>query len=268
MRLVIKIGGSLVKEGLPDSLLSDVKAATSSHEVVIVHGGGDIVTEIATRLGKEQRFVTSPDGIRSRYTDAETAEIYQMVMTGMVAKKLLRSLARNGVNAVSISGSDGRLLVGKRKQKLVIVDERGRKMMIDGGFTGRVDSVNGALAELLMKNGYVPLVSPVAIGEENEPLNIDGDRAAAAVAIGVGAYSVIFLTNVDGLTLDGVLVRNLSVEQAKQEIPKIGFGMQKKVIAGIEAVEGGVKEAIISSGMRPSPVQSALAHESCTVITR
>ncbi|MDA4127555.1 MAG: [LysW]-aminoadipate/[LysW]-glutamate kinase, partial [Thaumarchaeota archaeon] len=220
----------------------------------------------ATRLGKEQRFVVSPDGIRSRYTDKETAEIYQMVMSGLLAKRLVLALGKAGVRSISLSGADGRLMQAKRKTKLVIVDERGRKVAIDGGYTGRVQEVNSSLIDLLLSNGYLPIVSPVATSEAGEPLNVDGDRAASSVAVGSGADAVVFATNVDGLKLDGGLVTHLSPAEATSQLSKVGFGMQKKVMAAVEAVQGGVKEAIICSGMRSSPLTKALAHDKCTVI--
>jgi [amino group carrier protein]-L-2-aminoadipate/L-glutamate 6-kinase len=268
MNVVIKIGGSLMKDGVPTDLVKDVAALTPKHRITLVHGGADKVTEIATRLGKEQRFVVSPEGIRSRYTDKDTAEIYQMVMSGLLGKKLVLALGRLGVRAVSLSGVDGSLLMGKRKKKLVIVDERGRKMAIEGGYTGRVESVNSSLAELLLSNGYVPVVSPVAVGEEGEPLNIDGDRAAASIAVGIHADTAIFTTNVQGLSLEGKLISHLTPEEAESSLPKIGFGMQKKVMAAAEAVSNGVGQAIICSGSEEGPVTKALAHENCTVISR
>ena len=267
MKIVIKVGGSLMKEGVPRAMVADVAALAPSHQVVIVHGGGDVVTQYATKLGKEQRFVVSPDGIRSRYTDRETAEIYQMVMTGLLAKRLVSALAAAGVKGVSLSGADGRLLQGRRKTKLVIVDDRGRKVAIEGGYTGKVVGVNAELVESLLSGGYVPVVSPVAAGESSEPLNVDGDRAAASVAAGIRADAVVFLTNVDGLELDEGLVARLTPSEASSRLPKIGFGMQKKVMAAVEAVENGVGEAVICSGTRDGPLTKALAHDGCTVIS-
>ena len=268
MKVVIKIGGSLMKEGVPTTLIDDVAARASQHQIMLVHGGGDVVTDFATRLGKEQRFVVSPDGIRSRYTDKETAEIYQMVMTGLLAKRLVLALGRAGMKSVSLSGADGSLLQGKRKTRLVIVDERGRKVAIDGGYTGKVQAVNSSLLDLLLSQGYVPVVSPVAVSEGGEPLNIDGDRAASSIAAGTHADAVLFATNVEGLQLDGKLVGRLTPEEASSKLPKIGFGMQKKVMAAVEAVDGGVKEAIICSGTRGTPLGKALEHDGCTVISR
>ena len=267
MRVVVKIGGSLMKEGVPPALIADVASLAPAHQIVIVHGGGDVVTDYATRLGKEQRFVVSPEGIRSRYTDKETVEIYQMVMTGLLAKRLVSALAKAGVKSVSLSGADGQLLHGKRKAKLLIMDDRGRKVAIEGGYTGKVVGVNAALLDTLTSQGYVPIISPVAVGEASEPLNVDGDRAASSVAIGDKADVAVFLTNVDGLKLDERLVTHLTPAEASSNLPKIGFGMQKKIMAAAEAVEGGVKEAVICSGTRGTPLTSALAHDNCTVIS-
>jgi acetylglutamate/LysW-gamma-L-alpha-aminoadipate kinase len=115
--------------------------------------------------------------------------------------------------------------------------------------------------------GYVPVISPVALSEEFDFLNVDGDRAAAYIAAGVRADKVIFITNVDGLVIEQKLVTKLTVDEAKVVLPKIGFGMEKKVLACIEALEMGVKEAIISTGQRENPISSAILHHNCTVIT-
>ncbi len=267
MRIVVKVGGSLMKDGVPAQLVDDVASLSPSHQLVVVHGGGDVVTDYATRLGKEQRFVVSPDGIRSRYTDRETAEIYQMVMSGLLAKRLVLAFGKAGLKGISLAGADGQLLTGRRKTKLVIVDERGRKVAIEGGYTGRVSGVNSVLLDQLLSQGYVPVVSPVAAGEAGEPLNIDGDRAAASIATSTKADAVFFLTNVDGLRLDDRLVTHLTPAEATSALPEIGFGMQKKVMAAVEAVEGGVKEAVICSGTRSGPLAKALAHDTCTVIS-
>jgi len=267
VRIVIKLGGDIVKGEFPPGLLADIKTVGSSNQLILVHGGGDTVTEIATKLGKEQRFVVSPDGIKSRYTDRETMDIYTMVMCGMIAKRLLETLARNGIRAVSLSGLDGGVLRATRKKKLLIVDDRSRKVVIDGGYTGKMQSADGAVIDALLERGFIPVVSPVAMGDEAEPLNVDSDRAAAYLAVGAHADAVLFLTDVKGLKLDGNVVEGLTVQEARSSLPKIGFGMQKKVLAGIEAMEGGVREVIIASGFGPSPLTAAMAHEGCTVIS-
>ncbi|MEO9295466.1 MAG: [LysW]-aminoadipate/[LysW]-glutamate kinase [Nitrososphaera sp.] len=264
--IVIKIGGSVV-DGLHPSTLADIKAIADKEKLVFVHGGGKEVTSIATKLGKEQKFIVSPGGVRSRYTDKETAEIYTMVMSGKINKAIVGMLLRQGIKAVGIAGIDGAVLKAERKKKLVIVNEKGRKMAIDGGYTGKINAVDPALVNKLVESGYVPVVSPIALSEDFDFLNVDGDRAAAYVAGGVKADKVIFITNVNGLMLNEKLVTGLTLEQAKETLPKIGFGMEKKVLACTEALEMGVKEAIIASGQVDNPISSAIAHQNCTVIT-
>lgn len=263
--IVIKIGGSVV-EGLHSSALADIKSIAGKYKLVFVHGGGKEVTATATKLGKEQKFIVSPGGVRSRYTDKETAEIYTMVMSGKLNKVIVQMLLRQHINAVGVAGIDGGLLKAERKKKLIIVNEKGRKMIIDGGYTGKITSVDGALVSDLIRNGYVPVISPIALSEEFDFLNVDGDRAAAHIAGGIRAERVIFITDVNGLTLNEKLVNSITLDQAKGALPKIGPGMDKKVLACIEALQMGVKEAIIASGQVESPLSRAIAHRDCTVI--
>jgi acetylglutamate/LysW-gamma-L-alpha-aminoadipate kinase len=190
-----------------------------------------------------------------------------MVMSGKINKAIVGMLLRQGIKAVGIAGIDGGILKAERKKKLVIVNEKGRKMVIDGGYTGKINAVDPALVNKLVDSGYVPVVSPIALSEDYDFLNVDGDRAAAYVAGGVKADKVIFITNVNGLMLNEKLVTALTLEQAKDALPKIGFGMEKKVLACTEAIDMGVKEAIIASGQVDNPISSAMAHSNCTVIT-
>ena len=264
--IVIKIGGSIV-DGMHPTTLADIKAISDKEKLVFVHGGGKEVTSTAIKLGKEQKFIVSPGGVRSRYTDKETADIYTMVMSGKINKVIVGMLLRQGIRAVGVAGIDGGILKAERKKKLLIINEKGRKMMIDGGYTGKINAVDPSLVHNLVSNGYVPVVSPIALSEEYDFLNVDGDRAAAYVAGGVKADKVIFITNVNGLMLNEKLVTSMTLDQAKAALPKIGFGMEKKVLACTEALEMGVKEAIIASGQIDNPISSAIAHSNCTVIT-
>ncbi|HZE79220.1 MAG TPA: [LysW]-aminoadipate/[LysW]-glutamate kinase [Nitrososphaeraceae archaeon] len=249
------------------STLTDIKKISEKDKLILVHGGGKEVTAIANKLGKEQKFIVSPGGVKSRYTDKETAEIYTMVMSGKINKMIVSMLLREGLKSVGLTGIDGIILKAERKKKLIIINDKGRKMAIDGGYTGKISSVDPSLLNTLAIEGYVPVISPVALSEEFDFLNVDGDRAAAHIAAGVRADKVIFITNVDGLVLEQKLVTKLTVDEAKVVLPKIGFGMEKKVLACIEALEMGVKEAIISSGQRENPISSAILHHNCTVIT-
>lgn len=262
--IVIKIGGSVVDDLHASATAEIAKAAAAG--LVIVHGGGKEVTRTCESLGKEPRFVTSPGGIRSRYTDAETAEIFTMVMAGRVGKGIVRMLQKGGVRAVGLSGIDGALMRAERKKRLVVLNERGRRQAIEGGYTGRITSVDPSLLRHLAGEGTVPVVSPVALGAEHELLNVDGDRAAAHVAGSVGADYVMFVTDVDGIMMDGRLVGRLTGREAAELRPKMGPGMEKKVLAATEALKMGVKTALIASGRRENPISRAVAREGCTVI--
>lgn len=256
-----------MKEGVSPELIEDLKDIVQSHKVVLVHGGGAEVTELASRLGEAPKFVVSPEGIRSRYTDRNTAEIYTMVMAGRINKRLVMMLQAQGISSVGLSGLDGLLAQADRKKRLVIVDERGRKMIIDGGYTGTIRKVNAELLHMLMQGGYMPVVAPVALGEEFEPLNVDGDRMAARVAGAVGADKLILLTDTQGLMLDGKLVSKLTADEANRLLKKIGYGMITKIHVAVDAVGMGVSEVLIASGLVKSPISSSLRHEGCTVIT-
>ena len=122
MLIVVKVGGSILEE-VPVLLVSDIKNVLSEHQLVLVHGGGKGVTAIASRLGKEQQFVISPTGFRSRYTDKETMEIFTMVMAGKINKKIVTALMKQHIPVVGLSGLDGALVQATRKKRLIIVDE-------------------------------------------------------------------------------------------------------------------------------------------------
>jgi len=264
--IVIKIGGSIV-EGLNPTILDDFKELVKKNKVVIVHGGGKDVTETAHKMGKEQKFIVSPDGKRSRYTDKETAMIYTMVMSGKISKNIAAMLESRGILSVGITGIDGEMIRAQRKKKLLILNEKGRKMIIEGGYTGKVSTVNPHLVNTLLDNGYIPIISPIALSEEYEFLNIDGDRAAAYVAGALNADVVIFITNVNGLLMEDKLVTKLTLDEAKNLLPKIGPGMEKKILASTEALSIGVKKAIIASGAVQNPIKMALESKDCTVIS-
>lgn len=268
MKITIKMGGDLLKgESLNVPLLEDLKKISKENSVAIVHGGGDLVTEMAKKLGKEQVFVMSPEGFKSRYTDRETADIYAMVMAGEINTKIVGTLQSFGINALGLSGFDGGLLRAERKKRIVAVDEQGRKIAMEGGYTGKIASVNGSLLETLMGGGYTPVISPLAMGMENEPLNIDGDRTTAAVAAAIKSEVMIYLTDVEGVLKDGKVIRKIAAVDVESLLKEMGPGMSTKIHAAVEGIRGGVKRAIITSGFIESPLSSALEGRCGTVIS-
>jgi len=268
MLLVIKMGGSILKEGASTDLVADLKSILNENQVVLVHGGGVEVTEIAKKLGKEQKFIISPEGFRSRYTDKETIEIYSMVMAGKINKQIVLALQSQGISAVGLSGLDAHILQAERKKRIIEVDERGRKRVIDGGYTGKINNVNTDLLKLLLGKGYVPIVTPIAMSEEYEPLNVDGDRTAAILAGALKADKLVLLTDVQGLMLKGERIPKIGAGEIKEVLSSIGAGMSTKVHAALEALAEGVGEVLITSGTGKNPITTALKHETGTVITQ
>ena len=263
--ITIKIGGSVVDDLHPSTIL-DIKKIAETQGIIIVHGGGKEVTKVCKQLGKEPKFIKSPSGIKSRYTDKETAEIFTMVLSGRINKAIVLMLQKNGVNAIGLSGVDGNIIKADRKKRLIIVNEKDRKQMIDGGYTGKIKEINSELIRLLVQHGLTPVISPIAISEESEFLNVDGDRAAAYVAAKTGCDKVLFITDVDGLLIDEKLVPKLTLEEAKEIRKNIGPGMEKKILASTEALDMGVREALIANGQKDNPISAAISHEDCTVI--
>jgi acetylglutamate/LysW-gamma-L-alpha-aminoadipate kinase len=266
--LIIKAGGDLVKEGLPRGLINDITNLRNHHQLVLIHGGGDIVTEMSIQLGHTPRFVISPKGFKSRYTSKEESEIFTMVMAGKINKNIVTSLEKVGITSIGLTGLDAHLLKASRKKQLIIIDERGRRKLIKGGYTGKVEEVNSDVLKMLLDNGIIPVLSPIALGENYEFLNVDGDRTAAAVASALKADRLILLTDIKGVRLNDRYIPNLTLYEAEAAIKNIGAGMITKVYAAIEAIKNGVEETIIASGFSENPISSALKHNECTVIKR
>ena len=268
MLVVVKIGGDLVKEGLSQNLINDIAATQEKHKLIIIHGGADVVTDISTKLGHPPRFVTSPKGFKSRYTDREESIIYTMVMTGLINKKIVASLEGKGITSMGLSGVDCHLIKATRKTQLVIKDETGRKKLIEGGYTGKITQINTEILNSLLEKKILPIISPVAISEENELLNVDGDRAASSIASALKAERLILLTDTPGVKLNDVYVSKMSLYEAETALNKITGGMVTKIYSAIEAIKQGVTEAQIASGMTEKPISTALSRENCTTITK
>ncbi|MGO9643498.1 MAG: [LysW]-aminoadipate/[LysW]-glutamate kinase [Candidatus Bathyarchaeia archaeon] len=267
MVVIIKLGGRVMDDALSEAALNDLETVSKQTPLILVHGGGNIVTRFAEKLGVEQKFVTSPEGFRSRYTDSETMQIYTMVMAGQVNKEIVRRLLTKKIPSIGLSGLDGALIRAERKKRLIVKDERGRRVAIEGGYTGTVKEVDKKLLVTLLDAGYVPVIAPIALGEENEALNIDGDRTAAHIAGALHADLLLLMTDVEGVSLNDTIRRKMTANEAKNSISSLGPGMITKVYAALEAISMGVSKVTIAPGAHESPFTSAMKNESGTVIT-
>lgn len=259
--LVVKVGGGAGIDVA--AVLDDVaRLRAAGRRLVLVHGGSDETNRLAEALGHPPRFVTSPSGRTSRYTDRRTLEIFEMAYCGKVNKGIVERLQRSGVQAIGLSGLDGRLLEGRRKASVRSV-EGGKVKLLRGDHTGTVDRVNVALLTLLLDAGYLPVVTPPGASEEGEAINVDGDRAAAAIAVALGAEALALLSNVPGLLRDpadpSTLVRR--VEAADPVGPErwAQGRMKAKLDGAIRAVRGGVGRVVLADAGAERPVTGALA---------
>jgi acetylglutamate/LysW-gamma-L-alpha-aminoadipate kinase len=258
--IVVKIGGS---RGINlDFVCADIAAlAQQDQKIILMHGAGNEANELGEKLGNPAKHVTSPQGFTSRYTDRATLEIYVMAACGKINTFLVEKLQRLGVNALGLSGVDGRLLEGTRKDAIRIV-ENGRQRILRDDYTGKVEKVNADLLRVLLERNYVPVIAPLAISYQGDALNVDGDRAAAMIAGALGADQLIILTNVPGLLQnfpdEASLIAKIDKQRVEQSISFAEGRMKKKVLGASEALALNVRQVIFADGRVEQPLQRAL----------
>jgi [amino group carrier protein]-L-2-aminoadipate 6-kinase len=257
---VVKLGGT---DGVDfTAICQDIANIRSSgSKLVLVHGGSEKSNRLSISLGVQPKFITSPTGYTSRYTDRRTLEIFIMAVNGDINTLLVEQLQGMGVDALGLSGLDGRLVEAERKETILSV-ENGKRKVVRGDYTGRITNVNTSLISTLLEAGYTPVISPLAISANHEALNVDADRMAAKIAVAVRAESLLLLTAVPGLLKsfpdETSLIRTLP-RQFLEEAGNYAQGrMKKKILGAGEALQGGVGRVIIADGRVSNPVSSAL----------
>jgi acetylglutamate/LysW-gamma-L-alpha-aminoadipate kinase len=229
--------------------------------VLFVHGASHETNLLSTALGKPPRFVTSISGVESRYTDRETLEIFCMAYAGKMNKLFVERLQQLGVNAVGLSGVDGRSMEGERKVAIKVIENGKRKVLRDD-FTGRVEQINTGLLTLLLEHGYMPVLCPPAISYESEIINVDGDRAAAVLAAAFKAETLIILSNVPGLLRDvhdaSSLIRRIDKAHLPSYMDFAQGRMKHKMMGVAEALAQGVGTVILGDARVEQPIQQAL----------
>ncbi len=267
MLTVIKIGGG---RGIdPAAALADIaERVAAGEQIVVVHGCSAAADALAAALGEPVRYVTSTAGVRSRYTDARMMRIFLMAALRVNAE-LVQQLQGLGINALGLSGLDGALLRGPRKEALRII-ENDRQRVIRDDFTGRVEQVNTDLLRLLLARGYTPVIAPLALAYSGEAVNVDGDRAAAMVAAALEADTLVILSNVPGLLADArderTLVTSLSSLDMSQYEAQVSGGMRRKLIGAREALQAGVRRVVLAAARAEHPVQAALAGKGTVIV--
>ncbi|MBS3069742.1 [LysW]-aminoadipate kinase [Candidatus Micrarchaeota archaeon] len=267
--LVVKIGGSIFANRA--NLIADFAAYAKQNKAILCHGGAAESTELAKKTGVETKYLTNESGMKWRYSTAQQLELMQMTLAGKINKTLVAELQKLGVNAIGLSGLDGALLCAR--QKIVNASEigadgtAGKLKVVRDDFTGKIDAVNSDLLSLLISNGYTPVIAPLALSENFEPLNTHGDRAAAQIASAMRANALAILTDVDGYfdPFPTNLVKRIDAASLPSTVQNASGGMKRKLVAAQEALGGGVKKVLIANGTKENPLTGALNGNGTTI---
>ena len=267
MTTVVKVGGSLeVADAGP--LLAEL--AGFDGRLVVVHGAHLQLDRLATRLGHPPRMVTSARGEVTRYTDRETMDHFLMAYCGLVNKRLVEELRRQGADAVGLSAMDGGIATGRRKPDLRIV-EGDRQRLLHDNHAGTIEAVDASLLRLLLDAGRLPVLTPPAISDQGEAINVDGDRLAAEVAVALGAQRLFILMNLPGLLRDpgdeASLIARLDPDEIEAHLPLARGRARVKLLAARRALEGGVPVVVLGDGRGQRPLARALGGSGTWIAT-
>jgi acetylglutamate kinase len=248
--IVIKIGGSTL--GQHDTTLEDlVVLQKRGVKVVVIHGGGKIITEWLTKQGASTKFING-----ERVTDKVGLEVVTAVLCGVVNKQLVSEIILSGGKAAGLSGADGSLLEAKIRD-------------IEQGYIGQVVKVNTGILHTLMRDGYIPVISSVSLNAFEKPsdapslLNVNADTAAGEIAAALEAEKLIFLTDIDGICdKSGQVISKMNVGEAEASITSgvASGGMIPKIRAGIRALSSS-KETRIIDGRRSHALLNELENQ-------
>ncbi|MBK1718367.1 acetylglutamate kinase [Thiocystis violacea] len=246
--MVIKYGGNaMVDETLKQGFARDVVLMKLvGINPVIVHGGGPQIGSLLKRLGKVSEFVQG-----MRVTDAETMDVVEMVLGGLVNKEIVNFINRHGGSAVGLTGKDGDLIRARKMFLKRDAPELQATEIIDIGHVGEVESIDPAIVHMLVKGNFIPVIAPIGVGEDGRSYNINADLVAGKIAEVLKAEKLLLLTNTAGLLdAEGELITQLDIGRVESLIADgvISGGMLPKIGCAIDAVRSGVKSAHIIDG--------------------
>ncbi len=247
--IVVKYGGNaMLNDQIKNKVLQDIVfLQCAGMRPVVVHGGGPEITAMLMQAGKKSEFVSG-----LRVTDAESVGIAEMALVGKINTDLVARLNTLGGRAVGLNGKDASLV--QAKKHLADVYENGEVNLVDIGYVGNVEHVNTELIEVLLANGFIPVIAPTGVGSSGETYNINADSVAGEIAGALKAEKLLVLTDVRGIYSDyrdeNSFISTLTFEKAQELIirGKIDGGMIPKVRACITALSGGAKKTHIIDG--------------------
>ncbi len=259
--IVIKYGGHVLESAETNDLIIAVisKFHLSGGRVVLVHGGGPAIDA-------ELKFHQIPTTMSAGYrvTTPEVMDVVQRTLSGTVLRDLTNKFIAQGVNAVGISSGDGKTLRAHKYQPLVNGE------VTDIGLVGEAEQADATFLNLLLDNGYLPIVSPVAVQSDGQALNINGDIAAGSIAGALGADEVLFITDVAGIYRSwpdlSTFIAEISLSELAEIAPRFADGMAPKARAVITALSSGAAQARIIDGRDSANLESALHGVGGTVV--
>jgi acetylglutamate kinase len=249
--IVVKYGGNaMTGDGGTDDFSQDIVLMKQTGiDPVVVHGGGPQIGAMLKKLNIQSSFI---DGLR--VTDEAAVEVVEMVLTGSINKHIVSAINAAGGRAIGLSGKDGNLVVARKLALTKTDPATGQIVTHDLGFVGEPDKVNPEVLHSIMKSETIPVIAPIGVGPKGETFNINADTVAGAVASALSAERLILLTDVEGvMDQDKKVISRLTVSEARALIADgiISGGMIPKIQTAIEAVESGVKAAVILDGRIP-----------------
>ncbi|WP_202320508.1 acetylglutamate kinase [Archaeoglobus neptunius] len=253
--MVIKIGGhAMVNDSVLEETIKDIILLYFvGIRPVVIHGGGPEISEKMEKLGLKPKFI---EGLR--VTDRDTMEVVEMVLDGKVNSKIVTMFIRNGGKAVGLSGKDGLLVVAKKKEMRMRKGEN--EVIIDLGFVGETEYVNPEIIRILLDNGFIPVISPVATDLAGNTYNLNADVVAGDIAASLKAKKLIMLTDVPGILKNpedrSSLISRVRLEDLERMISTgiLKAGMIPKCEAVIKALKNGVERAHIIDGSKPHSI--------------
>ena len=246
--MVIKYGGNaMVDDKLKRGFARDiVLMKLVGMNPVVVHGGGPQIGNMLKQVGKESHFI---EGMR--VTDAETMDVVEMVLGGLVNKEIVNLINQHGGHAVGLTGKDGDLIHARKLTFQRHNPEMNAPEIVDIGHVGEVASIDPAIINMLVQGDFIPVIAPIGVGEDGQSYNINADLVAGKLAMTLQAEKLILLTNTPGvLNTDGTLLTGLKASQVEELIANgtIHGGMLPKIKCALDAVHSGVTTAQIIDG--------------------
>ncbi len=255
--VIIKIGGG--KSINIKGIIQDLSGLQEAF--IIVHGANALRDELAEKLDKPKKVITSISGYSSVFSDEEALDIMMMAYSGLKNKRIIELCQQHGINAVGLTGIDGKTVLGKRNQGIRIKESE--KLRIIRDFSGKPQSINVELLNLLLSNGYVPVLTVPILDENNIAINSENDDIVRLLSKEMGANTIIQLIEAKGFLENSndpnSVVSNLASKDLEKKENQVEGRMKRKVLALRKLFENGAAKVIISDGRTENPIKDALA---------